>query len=83
MEAYWLATAGGAQVLDIPVGRFEPGCCFDALLVDASGPHSNIHCHPGISDTAQALFQKALYHLTRTNIRKVWVDGVLVLNQDR
>ncbi len=83
MEAYWLATAGGAQVLDIPVGRFEPGCCFDALLVDPSGPHSNIHCHPGISDTAKALFQKVLYHLTRSDIRKVWVDGVLVLNQDR
>jgi guanine deaminase len=82
MEAYWLATAGGAQVLDIPVGRFEPGYRFDALLVDPTGPHSNIHCHTDFNHSAEALFQKVLYHLTRANIRKVWVDGVLVLSQN-
>ena len=82
MEAYWLATAGGAQVLDIPVGRFEPGYRFDALLVDPTGPHSNIHCHTDFNHSAEALFQKVFYHLTRANILKVWVDGALVLSQD-
>ena len=82
VEAYWLATAGGAQVLDIPVGRFEPGYRFDALLVDTRGPHSNICCHPGLSDTGEALFQKVLYHLTRSDIRRVWVDGALVLDRE-
>ena len=32
---FFLATAGGADVLDIPVGRFAPGNKLDAILVDA------------------------------------------------
>jgi len=37
-EAFWLATAGGADVLDLPVGRLEPGRQFDAVLVRRPGP---------------------------------------------
>ena len=41
-----------------------------------------ICCHPGLSDTGEALFQKVLYHLTRSDIRRVWVDGALVLDRE-
>ena len=36
--ALHLATAGGADVLDLPVGRFAPGCHFDAVLIDPAAP---------------------------------------------
>ena len=40
--ALWLATAGGAGALGLPVGRFEPGCDFDAMLVDTRRTDSNL-----------------------------------------
>lgn len=77
VEAFYLATAGGAQVLDANVGRFEVGCQFDALLIDPDVPHSNLTYWPQI-DTWDDLFQKMIYTVTRPNIVNVWVDGVSV-----
>lgn len=37
-EAFWLATAGGADVLDLPVGKFEAGRHFDAVLIRPPEP---------------------------------------------
>ncbi len=71
-EAFWLATAGGGAALGLPVGRFTPGSRFDAVLLDADVPGSNIRLHPGESDDDRL---QALFGATRANIAGVWVEG--------
>ena len=75
--AFWLATAGGAAALDLPVGRFEPGCPFDAVLVDTRGPGSNLMVWPE-ADGLEDILQKIVYNAGREDIRKVWVEGRVV-----
>jgi len=74
VEAFYLATAGGADVLDLPIGQFAVGYKFDALLLDAEADDSNLMHFPEL-DSAEDLFQKTLYAATRANIKGVWVDG--------
>jgi len=74
-EAFWLATAGGAEALDIPVGRFEKGYKFDALLIDPHVLGTNIP-RSALGAPAEDLFQAIVYNCARVNIRDVWVDGI-------
>lgn len=74
-EAFWLATAGGGAAVGLPVGRFLPGYRFDAVLLDADAPGSNIRLKNGESDDDRL---QALFGATRANIVAVWVDGRLV-----
>ena len=69
--AFWLATAGGGIALDLPIGVFRAGFQFDAVLIDASAPGSNLHFDS--LDTAEDVLQKIIYHAGRANIRDVWV----------
>ena len=75
--AFWLATAGGADALDLPVGRFEPGCSFDAMLVDTRRPGRNLVVWPD-ADSLEDVLQKIVYNAGPDDIRKVWVQGRLV-----
>lgn len=75
-EAFWLATAGGGEALDLPIGLFRPGMRFDALVVDVNAPQSNIA--PADNDTPTDIFEKILCNAGRPNIVSVWVDGRLV-----
>lgn len=77
LEAFYLATVGGAKVLDERVGQFQVGYKFDVLQIDASAPDSNLLYFPDV-DTLQDLFQKTLYAATRSNIAQVWVSGQCV-----
>ena len=72
--ALHLATAGGAAVLDVPAGRFAPGCHFDAMLVDPAAPGSTVRVHDDL-DTAEDIVQKIVFSASRPNIRDVWVAG--------
>jgi guanine deaminase len=81
-EAFWLATAGGAEALDLPVGRIEAGLRFDAMLLDTAVPDSNLCIFEAV-DSLEDVFQKIVYNAGRTNIRKVWVDGRLVVDKTR
>lgn len=74
VEAFHLATAGGAQVLDLPIGRFEPGCRFDALVIDPDADDGGVLRFDGL-DSAEDLLQKTVFGATRRNIAEVWVDG--------
>jgi guanine deaminase len=69
--AFWLATAGGGIVLDLPIGLFREGFQFDALLVDATVAGSNLRVGP--ADAPEDILQKILHHAARANIRGVWV----------
>ena len=73
-EALHLATAGGADVLDIPVGRFEAGYHFDALCIDPNAKDAPINYDPAL-DSEDDLVQKVVNLARRTNIRGVWTSG--------
>ncbi|OLL25711.1 putative guanine deaminase [Neolecta irregularis DAH-3] len=70
-ELLFLATLGGAQVCGIAdrAGSFEPGKCWDAILVDI-----------GEMDywDDSSILQKWVFGGDDRHIKKVWVDGKLV-----
>ena len=76
-EAFWMATTGGAKVLGLQTGRFEPGFSFDAIIVDTRAPDSNLVCWEG-TDTAEDVLQKIVNNADRHDIATVWVQGDLV-----
>jgi guanine deaminase len=71
--ALHLATAGGADVLDLAAGRFAPGCHFDALLIDPHAGPSNLRRWDDDSD--EDFVQKVVFGATRANITEVWTEG--------
>lgn len=73
-HAFWLATTGGADVLDIPAGRFAPGLQFDAMVIDTGTASSNITVWRDI-DTEEDILQKIVYGATRSSITEVWIAG--------
>lgn len=74
VTAFWLATAGGAAVIDLPVGLIEPGRCFDAMAVRTDRPSGAIRLWDGLDDDARA-FEKVVRLATADDISHVWVDG--------
>jgi guanine deaminase len=78
-DAFWLATAGGGEALDLPVGRFEPGYQFDALVIDTAVPDTALRLWP--DDTGDDVLQKIIYGATPANIREVWVAGRQVVDK--
>ena len=56
-EAFWAATAGGGEVLGLPVVVFAPVFEFDALVVDVAAPQSNIALWPGLDSAADVFRQ--------------------------
>lgn len=78
--ALHLATAGGADALDLPIGRFEPGCWFDAVLIDPEAQGGTVRAWDGQSETER--LQAAIFTASRANIAQVWVAGRLVAGQD-
>ena len=74
ITAFWLATAGGAAVVDLPVGLIEPGRRFDAIAVRTDRPGGAIRLWEGIDDAART-FEKVVRLATADDISHVWVDG--------
>ena len=71
--AFHLATRGGGETLDLPVGTFEVGQRFDAMLIDTETPQGTVRLF-GETDPI-AILEKVLYTASRPNIASVWVDG--------
>jgi guanine deaminase len=69
-----LATAGGGDVLDLPVGRFAPGQAFDALIIDTQAPAGGIRIFDAI-DAPEDILAKILHSAARANITGVFVAG--------
>ena len=74
MTAFWLATAGGATMIDLPVGLIEPGRRFDAIAVRTDRPGGLIRTWESIDDDAR-IFEKVVRLATADDISHVWVDG--------
>jgi guanine deaminase len=71
LTAFWLATAGGGIALDLQVGLFREGFAFDAILIDANIPNTNLRIER--RNTPEEILQKIIYNAARANIRDVWV----------
>lgn len=71
--AFHLATAGGGEALDLPVGTFAVGQKFDAMLIDPRVAAGTVRLF-GETDPV-AIFEKVLYTASRPNIAAVWIDG--------
>ena len=75
--AFWLATAGGADAIGLPVGLLEPGRRFDAVAIDLDHPSGVIRRHLDLDDDNR-IFEKVVRLAQRSDIREVWVDGMSV-----
>ena len=71
--AFWLATAGGGIALDLPIGTFREGYQFDAIVLDAQTPDSNLKLDE--SATPETILQRIVYHATRIDVKEVWVSN--------
>lgn len=74
--AFHLATAGGGEALDLPVGSFAVGQKFDAMLLDPNATAGTVRLF-GETDPV-AILEKLLYTASRPNIASVWVDGTRI-----
>lgn len=74
VTAFHLATAGGADVLGIPVGRFEVGQQFDAIVIDTEGSMSGMRQWDDVDDETR-LFEKIVRLSGPGDIAAVWVAG--------
>lgn len=72
--AFHLATAGGADALDLPVGSFAAGRQFDAILVDPDAPGSTLRLFDDV-DGEEDYLEKIVHTATRANLATVWVAG--------
>ncbi|MBL8772418.1 MAG: guanine deaminase [Phenylobacterium sp.] len=79
-EAFWMATTAGGRALSEPIGLFREGYRFDAILMDARRP-----VFPGMpaGERGQGieLIDRLVYASHAQNIRKVWVDGRIVVDK--
>ncbi|MFK7753028.1 MAG: guanine deaminase [Sedimentitalea sp.] len=69
-DAFWLATAGGGDVLDLPIGTFTRGQQFDAILVDL--PDADLGGYDAPPDD---LLQKIIMRAAPGDIKGTWVAG--------
>lgn len=72
--AFHLATAGGGDVLDLPIGQFAPGFHFDAVLVDPDAPGGTMRVWDDLDSDEDAL-QKIVYTASKANLATVWIGG--------
>ena len=80
--AFWLATAGGAEAVGLPVGLIEPGRRFDAVAVDTNRPAGAIRLWDDFDGPARA-FEKIVRLAGADDITRVWVNGAPVKAPDQ
>ena len=81
VEALWLATAGGAEALRLPVGTFERGRAFDAQVVDVCRSDADLTGF-GVFAEPRDVLDRILYLSVPDNVRRVYTQGNLVLDKD-
>ena len=77
VEAFRMATVGGADLLGLPLGLIEPRRRFDALVVDDAASAASPLRRWDVDD-ADRWFEKVVRLATPDDITHVWVDGALV-----
>lgn len=73
-EAFYFATAGGGESIDLPIGRLEEDYAFDAQIIDTQVEGASMPIFEGMN-SYDDIFQKLLYLTQRQNIVTVFVHG--------
>jgi guanine deaminase len=81
VTAFHLGTAAGADLLGVPVGRFELGRQFDAFIVDTNAGGA-LRAWPSVDDHAR-VFEKIVHLAGPAEISSVWVAGRDVVQRQR
>ncbi|MEH7086575.1 guanine deaminase [Neobacillus drentensis] len=76
-EAFYFATAGGGESLNLPIGRLEENYAWDVQIIDTSVPYAKLPIYHANEDLHD-IFQKIMYLVNPENIREIWVQGVKV-----
>ncbi len=79
--AFWLATAGGADVLGEPLGLIAPGRRFDAFTVRTGDGTNAVRTWPDLDD-AERTFEKVVRLAGAAETARVWVNGRTVIDHD-
>jgi len=79
-DAFYMATVGGAALLDLPIGLLAPGRSFDAMAVQINRPGSPLQAWDQI-DSDERVFEKVVRLATPADITDVWVAGHRVAGQ--
>jgi guanine deaminase len=74
VAAFHLATKGGADLLDAPLGLLEAGRQFDAIVVDLDRQHSPLRAWDNL-DTEERVFEKIVRLASPADISAVYVAG--------
>ena len=77
-EAFYLATTGGGVSLDLPIGKFEPGYQFDAIVIDTTAKSGTIRLWDDL-DFGENIIQKIIFTASKATIAKVFVSGDVVV----
>lgn len=81
ITAFWMATAGGAALLQQQTGLLQPGRPFDAFTIDLDAANqrrsSGLRWWPEIDDDLR-LFEKIINTARPSDIGSVWINGRLV-----
>ncbi len=77
VDAFHVATRGGADLLGINAGALDVGRLFDAIAVSTARPGSALQIWREIDDDARR-FEKIVRLATPQDIEKVWVGGTQV-----
>lgn len=77
IEAFYLATTGGGESLQLPLGKIEKGYICDLQVIDTKAKN-NILSDFGAFPKKEHLLQKIIYLATLENIKEVYVQGNLV-----
>ena len=80
-ESLWMATTGGRLALGLPIGVLSPGYSFDAVIVGANVPDTDLMLWPDL-DAPHDMLKKILHNGVRRNITNVWVQGRIVKSPD-
>jgi guanine deaminase len=76
VQAFHVATAGGAELVGLDAGAFLPGRRFDAFAVDVSMSTNGMRAWTDIDDEVR-IFEKIVRLAGAETITSVWVDGRL------
>jgi len=74
LDAFYMATTGGAELLDLPVGLLAVGRSFDALAVRVNRPGSPLQLWSEV-DRNDRIFEKIVRLASPSDITNVWVAG--------
>lgn len=74
VEAFSLATLGGGEALNLPIGLIKEGYTADFQVIDTKASENRIQGF-GVFDEPQQTFEKILYLSNQTNIQQVFVQG--------